>query len=58
LPLQSIWLNNVLGYAIQRWFRVEGYLAFTHQDTRLAGGKIDRHVAGVQFVVSEPMRIR
>lgn len=58
LPLQSIWLNNVLGYAIQRWFRVEGYFSFTHQDTRLAGGKIDRHVAGVQFVVSEPMRIR
>jgi len=58
LPLQSIWLNNVLGYAVQRWFRIQGYYSFTHQDTRLAGGKVNRHVAGVQFVVSEPMRIR
>lgn len=58
LPLQSIWLNNVLGYAVQRWFRIEGYYAFSHQDTRGAGGKINRHVAGVQFVVAEPMRIR
>jgi hypothetical protein len=58
LPLQSIWLNNVLGYAVQRWFRIEGYYSFAHQDTRVAGGKINRHVAGVQFVVSEPVRIR
>jgi hypothetical protein len=58
LPLRSTWLHSVVGYAIQRWFRVEGYYALTHQDTRLAGGKIVRHVAGVQFVVSEPMRIR
>jgi hypothetical protein len=58
LPLQSIWLHNVLGYAVQRWFRIEGYYSFTHQDTRVAGGQITRHVTGVQFVVSEPMRIR
>lgn len=58
LPLQSIWWNNVLGFAVQRWFRIEGYYSFSHQDTRQAGGKIDRHVAGVQFVVAEPMRIR
>ena len=58
LPLTSTWLHSVVGYAIQRWFRLEGYYALTNQTTRLAGGRIVRHVAGVQFVVSEPMRIR
>jgi hypothetical protein len=58
LPLQSTWLNTVLGYSIQRWFRIEGYHALTRQDTHLAGGRINRQVAGVQFVISEPMRIR
>ena len=58
LALDSIFLHTVLGYAVQKWFRVEGYHSFTTQDSRLAGGQISRHVAGVQFVVSEPMRIR
>ena len=43
---------------MQKWFRVEGYDAFTTQDNRVAAGKITRNVAGVRFVVSEPMRIR
>ena len=47
-----------LGYAVQKWFRVEGYHSFTAQDNRVAGGEISRHVGGLQFVVSEPMRIR
>lgn len=58
LPLQSAWLNTVVGYAVQRWFRIEGYHALSRQDTRLAGGRIGRNVVGVQFVVSEPVRIR
>lgn len=58
LALDSIVLHSTLGYAVQRWFRIEGYHAFTTQDNRVAAGKITRHVAGVQFVVSEPMRIR
>ena len=58
LALTSIVLQSTLGYAVQRWFRIEGYHAFTAQDNRVAAGKISRHVAGVQFVVSEPMRIR
>jgi hypothetical protein len=58
LPLQSAWLHTVVGYAVQRWFRIEGYHALTRQDTRLPGGRISRNVIGVQFVVSEPVRIR
>ncbi|HET7694301.1 MAG TPA: hypothetical protein VFK57_01230 [Vicinamibacterales bacterium] len=58
LPLQSAWLNTVVGYAVQRWFRIEGYHALSRQDTRQAGGRIGRNIVGVQFVVSEPVRIR
>ena len=58
LPVRSAWLDSVVGYAIQRWFRLEGYYAFSNQTTGLPGGRIVRHVAGVQFVISEPMRIR
>jgi hypothetical protein len=58
LPLHSIWVNNVVGYALQRWFRIEGSYAFTRQDTRLAGGQINRNIFGVQFVVSQPVRIQ
>ena len=42
-------LQTVFGYAVQKWFRIEGYHAFTTQDNRVAAGKISRHVAGVQF---------
>jgi hypothetical protein len=58
LALDSIFLHTVFGYAVQKWFRVEGYHSFTTQDNRVAAGRISRHVAGVQFVVSEPVRIR
>jgi hypothetical protein len=58
LPLDSAWLNTVVGYRVQRWFRIEGYHALSRQDTRVAGGRINRNVIGVQFVVSEPVRIR
>jgi hypothetical protein len=58
LPLGSIVLQSTLGYAVQRWFRIEGYHAFSSQDNQIEAGKISRHVAGVQFVVSEPVRIR
>lgn len=58
LPLRSAWLQTTVGYAVQRWLRLEGYHALTRQDTRLAGGRISRNVAGVQVVLSEPVRIR
>lgn len=58
LPLDSIWLHSVVGYAVQRWLRIEAYHAFSRQDTRLAGGQINRNMVGVQFVVSQPMRIQ
>lgn len=56
--LNSTWVRSTLGYAIQRWLRLEGHHTFTSQDNRLAGGRVTRHLAGLQLVVSEPMRIR
>jgi hypothetical protein len=58
LALDSLFLHTILGWAVQQWFRVEAYHSFTTQDNRVAAGEISRHVAGVQFVVSEPVRIR
>jgi hypothetical protein len=58
LPLYSTWLDSVFGYSIQRWVRLEGYHELTRQDTRLAGGLINRQVAGVRFVISQPVRIQ
>jgi hypothetical protein len=57
LKLDTMWIRSTLGYATARWLRLEGYYAFTRQDTRIAGGGINRHVAGTQLVVSQPMRI-
>ena len=58
LKLDTIWVRSTVGYATARWLRLEGYYAFTRQDTRIAGGGINRHVAGTQVVVSQPMRIQ
>jgi len=58
LALDAMWFNGTVGYALQRWLRVEGYESFSRQDTRLAAGQIHRHVFGVQMVVAQPVRIR
>ena len=57
LPLDSIWLHTTVGYAVQRWLRIEGYHAFSRQDVRLNNGQVNRNVIGVQFVVARPVRI-
>ena len=58
LKLDTVWLRSTLGYAVARWFRTELFYAYTRQDSQVTGGEIDRHRAGVQVVVSQPMRIR
>ena len=57
LRLDTIWLRSTLGYAVSRWLRVEAFHAFTRQDSQVTGGEINRQRAGVQVVVSQPMRI-
>jgi len=58
LVLDAIWIRSALGYSASRWLRIEGYHAFTRQDSRVTGGEINRHRTGVEIVISQPMRIR
>lgn len=58
LPLDTTLLRSTLGYAATPYLRVEAFHAFTRQDTRIAGGKVNRQRVGVQVVISQPMRIQ
>ena len=57
LELDTIWIRSTLGYSASRWLRIEAFHAFTRQDSQVTGGEINRQRAGVQVVVSQPMRI-
>jgi hypothetical protein len=58
LQLDTIWIRSTLGYTAARWLRIEGFHAFTRQDSIVTGGEINRNRIGVQAVVSQPMRIQ
>jgi hypothetical protein len=57
--LDTILLRSTVGYSIARWASLEGVYIFTRQDSfEIDGGEVNRHQAGIQFVVSQPVRIR
>jgi hypothetical protein len=58
LQLDTIWIRSTVGYSAARWLRLEGFHAYTRQDSIVVGGEIDRQRAGFQAVISQPMRIR
>ena len=58
LQLDTLWLRSTVGYTAARWLRVEALYTFTRQDSVVTGGEVDRHRVGVQFVISQPMRIQ
>lgn len=58
LELDTVAIRSTLGYSAVRWLRLEGFYAFTRQDSEVTGGEINRHRAGTQVVISQPMRIR
>ena len=58
LELDTIWVRSTIGYTASRWLRVEGLYTFTRQDSVVTGGEVNRHRVGVQFVISQPMRIQ
>jgi hypothetical protein len=39
LQLDTIWTRATVGYALARWIRVEGFHAYTHQDSIVVGGR-------------------
>jgi hypothetical protein len=57
LQTDTTWLRSTLGYAVARQAQVELLYTYTRQDSIVTGGEVDRHRIGVQFVVSQPMRI-
>jgi hypothetical protein len=58
LGFTSVWVQTTLGYALQRWLRVEVFYSGSFQDTGVAGGRADRNRVGVQVVTLRPMRIQ
>ena len=58
LELDTVWVRTAIGYGVARWMRVEGLYTYTRQDSIVTGGEVDRHRIGVQFVISQPMRIQ
>ncbi len=58
IQLDTFVTSNTVGYSALRWLRVEGYHAYSRQDSIITGGEVDRHRIGAQLVVSQPMRIR
>jgi hypothetical protein len=58
IDLDAFVVDSTLGMAASRWLRVEVFHAYTRQDSRVTGGEINRHRAGAQIVISQPVRIR
>jgi hypothetical protein len=58
LELDTVWLSSTLAYTAARWLRIEGVYTYARQDALGTGGEIKRHRIGVQFVISQPMRIQ
>jgi hypothetical protein len=58
LRLDTIVIRSTLGYSATRWMRVEGFHAFTRQDSIVTGGEINRNRIGAQVVICQPVRIQ
>ena len=58
LGLRSIWARSSVSYAASRYLRVEGFYIAVFQDSRRAGGHINRSRVGIQVVTSTRTRIR
>jgi hypothetical protein len=58
LGLRAVALQWVVGYAAQRWLRLEGFYTGAFQDTPVAGGRADRNRVGFQIVTLRPMRLQ
>ena len=58
LEADTVWVRSGLGVMVTRRSRVETLYTYTRQDSIVTGGEVDRHRVGVQFVISQPMRIQ
>jgi hypothetical protein len=58
LRLRSLRTTSVVGWAPQRWARIEAFYTRLHQTTLIPGGVIDRNRIGFQIVTSRPVRVQ
>jgi hypothetical protein len=58
LGLTAVSFDTIVGYALQRWLRLEAFYIRAFQDTPVAGGRMNRNRFGVQIVTLRPMRIQ
>ncbi len=58
LPLRSVRTHSMIGWAPQRWVRIEAFYAHTQQTNRLVLGQLYRNRIGLQIVTSKPMRVQ
>jgi hypothetical protein len=57
LATHANWVHVAVGYALSRYFRVEGFYVGAFQNTSVVGGVVHRNRFGVLFSTSAPMRI-
>lgn len=58
LPLTTVWISGVVGYAVQPWIRLEGFYGSSRQNVDRPGGRMSRNRVGIQVVTAKPVRIR
>src|SRR5262252_298149 len=58
LPLRSVWIEAVVGYAATPAIHLEVFYSGTHQTIDRPGGETERNRIGFQVTTSKPMRVR
>jgi hypothetical protein len=58
LPLRSLRLYSIFGWAPQPWVRLEAFYTRVQQSSLRAGGQLNRNRIGFQIVTSKPMRMQ
>jgi hypothetical protein len=56
--LRSVWVEGVVGYAVQPWVRLEAFYSGSSQTIDQPGGERGRNRAGFQIVAVKPLRVR
>ena len=56
--LRSVWVEGVVGYAVQPWVRLEAFYSGSRQTIGQPGSERARNRAGFQIVTVKPLRVR
>ncbi|HET6492568.1 MAG TPA: hypothetical protein VFG44_06305 [Burkholderiales bacterium] len=56
--LRTAWFTSNVGSYATRWLRLEGFYGRTQQDTRRAGGQLERNQLGFRIIAAKPLKLR